>query len=71
MSRQPIAHQPALRDDSPDGERPYSYAEDVNEAPAVVAAEPVDVETAAAAVPNMPVERLPPEDREIVVSVEG
>jgi hypothetical protein len=45
--------------------------EDVNEAPAIVAAEPVDVEAAAPALPNAPVERVQPEDHDAALRVEG
>ena len=66
------SNQPAEPGVQPQGdERPYSYSEDVNEAPAIVAAEPVDVEAAAPALPNSPVERLVPEDHDAALRVEG
>ncbi|WP_157091588.1 hypothetical protein [Methylobacterium nodulans] len=43
----------------------------MNEAPAVVAAKPVDIEAEAPALPNPPVERVPPEDRDAALRVEG
>jgi hypothetical protein len=71
MPRKRIGQRPTAPGEFPDAGCPYSYAEDVNEAPAIVAAEPVDAETAAPALPNVPVERLAPEDQEPVVSVEA